>query len=135
MLTKVFRIGNDPVIRYTPSGNAVLNLSLAYNYGRKGDDGKRPTQWIEGSLWGKQADALAPYLTKGKQVGASIDDLHIEQYKLKDGGEGVKLIGNIISVDLVGGQVSQEKTSKPDRPTAAPASDSGFDDIEDDIPF
>jgi single-strand DNA-binding protein len=37
------RIANDPVMRYTPEGTAVLNLSLPCDYGRKGQDGKKPS--------------------------------------------------------------------------------------------
>ena len=55
-LAGVFRIGRDAEVRHTAKGDSVANLSLAYNYGQKGSDGKRPSQWIDGSLWGKRAD-------------------------------------------------------------------------------
>ena len=44
ILTGLARIGKDAELRYTASNEPVANLSLAFNYGRKGDDGKRPTQ-------------------------------------------------------------------------------------------
>ena len=37
------RIGKDAEVRYTPGGTAVANVSLAFTFGKKGDDGKRPT--------------------------------------------------------------------------------------------
>jgi hypothetical protein len=37
------RLGRDAELRYTPNGDAVCNLALACEYGRKGQDGKRPT--------------------------------------------------------------------------------------------
>jgi single-strand DNA-binding protein len=40
----------------------VANVSLAFTYGKKGDDGKRPTQWVDASLWGQRAESLAPYI-------------------------------------------------------------------------
>lgn len=108
MLTKAFRIGNDPKIRFTKNGDAVLSLSLAYNYGRKGEDGKKPTQWLDASLWGKQAEALAPYLQKGGHIVASVDDLHIEEYEGKNGA-GHKLSGRVAAIEFVG---SKELTGR-----------------------
>lgn len=133
MFTKSFRIGNEPVIRYTQKGDAVLSLSLAYAYGRKGEDGKKPTQWLDASLWGKQAEALAPYLNKGGQIVATIDDLHIEVFQGKN-GEGHKLAGRVINLELIGGKPEGQTKPQPAQKPAASQS-SGFDDMEDDIPF
>ena len=78
------RIGRDVELRYTPSGDAVCNIALAVDYGRKGQDGKRPTQWYEVSLWGKRAEALQPYLLKGGMIrnatnAPSVDPTILEQ--------------------------------------------------------
>ena len=62
------RIGKDAEVRYSPNGDAIANLSLAFTYGKKGTDGKRPTQWVDATLWGKRAESLAPYLKKGGQI-------------------------------------------------------------------
>lgn len=141
MFTKLFRIGNDPQIRFTQKGDAVLGLSLAYNYGRKGDDGKKPTQWVEGSLWGKQAEALEPYLKKGGQVVCTLDDLHIEEYEGKHGA-GHKLVGKIVGIEFAGGAQSEPKranSTQHDQHSSQPSprggGASGFDDMYDDIPF
>ena len=56
------RIGKDAEVRFTPGGTAVANVSLAFTYGKKSDDGKRPTQWVDASLWGQRAESLAPYI-------------------------------------------------------------------------
>ena len=53
------RIGRDVELRTTQSGETVAGLSLAFSFGKKGADGKRPTQWVDASLWGKRAEALA----------------------------------------------------------------------------
>jgi single-strand DNA-binding protein len=135
MFTKLFRIGNDPVIRFTKNGDAVLGLSLAYAYGRKGEDGKRPTQWLDGSLWGKQAEALAPYLMKGNQISATLDDLHIEEYEGKN-GKASKLAGRIVNIELVSSGQS-ERNQVPSKPEPRPSSakpSSNFSDMEDDFP-
>ena len=60
------RIGRDAELRFTAAGDAVCSVPVAVDYGRKGQDGKKPTQWYEVTLWGKQAEGLAEYLTKGK---------------------------------------------------------------------
>ena len=97
-LSGLFRIGRDAEIRHAPSGDAVINLSLAYNYGPRKDD---KTQWIEASLWGKLAEALVPYLKKGGQIYAIIEDPHIETFQGKN-GEGVKLAGRVLKIELAG---------------------------------
>ena len=76
-LTGLFTLGRDAETRVTQGGTTVVQLAVAYNYGRKGDDGKKPSQWVRASMFGKQAEALIPYLTKGKQVSLVIRDLHI----------------------------------------------------------
>lgn len=134
------RIGRDAEIRRTASGEAVASLSLAFTYGRKGEDGKRPTQWVDGALWGKRAEALAPYLLKGGLVVATLEDVHIETFRKQDGSEGVKLAGRVIDIELAGGGERQAEAprqapaARPAPRQAAPAG-SGFDDMSDDIPF
>ena len=70
-----------------------MQLAVAYNYGRKGEDGKKPSQWVRASMFGKQAETLAPYLTKGKQVSLVIRDLHIATFQKQDGTTGTSLEG------------------------------------------
>lgn len=134
MFTKLCRIGNDPTIRFIPSGDAVLSLSLAYNYGRKGDDGKKPTQWIEASLWGKQAEAVTDYLHKGDQISVAIDDLHIETYEGKN-GPGHKLAGRIVSFDFVSGKREPAQDTHNTAKSDGYAPKEAFGDVGDDIPF
>jgi single-strand DNA-binding protein len=79
ILTALARLGRDAEVRHTPKGEAVANLALAINYGRKGSDGNRPTQWVEASLWGARAESLAPHLMKGKLLYVVIEEPHIER--------------------------------------------------------
>ena len=46
----MMRLGRDAELRYTPNNEPVTNLSLAYTHGKAGQDGKRPTQWIDATL-------------------------------------------------------------------------------------
>lgn len=136
------RVGRDVEVRNTTGGDAVASVSLAFSYGRKDDDGKKPTQWVDGALWGKRAEVLAPYLTKGVLVTVAIEDAHIETFKRADGTEGVKLTGCITAIDLAGG--GEKKPIRTPTPAprqqqrAAPArapAGGGFDEMDEDVPF
>ena len=137
------RIGRDAELRKTQSGESVLNLSLAFSYGRKGDDGRRPTQWVDATMWGKRAEALAPYLQKGGLVSVTLEEVRIETFTGKN-GESHKLAARVVDIELAGGSKDGSKDGSaapapqrapaPPRATSAPAS-SGFQDMDDDIPF
>ena len=66
----VGNLGNDPELRYTPSGQAVTNLSVATNRKWTGNDGQthEETVWFRVSVWGKQAETVNQYLSKGSKV-------------------------------------------------------------------
>jgi single-strand DNA-binding protein len=127
------RIGKDAELRTTASGEHVASLSLAFAYGRKGDDGRRPTQWVEAALWGKRALALAPYLKKGGLISVTLEDVCIETYQGKN-GQGTKLVGRVMDIELAGGD-RPAQTATPVAPKATAKAGSGFDDMEDDIPW
>lgn len=142
ILTGLARIGKDAELRYTSNNEPVCNISLAYNYGRKSDDGKRPTQWIEASLWGKRAETLAPYLLKGKQVDVVLEEPHIETFEGKN-GTGHKLVGRVLAIEFAsdgqrqdGQQQSAPAPQQRQAPTPRPQQQAGgFGDFDDDIPF
>lgn len=75
----VGRIGIVPEPRYLPDGKVVLNVGLAvkrqYNpYERKAlnvNYGEEETDWFTLELWGKNAEFMAQYVTKGARVGVS----------------------------------------------------------------
>ena len=66
----VGRLGRDPETRYTSSGQAVCNFSLATDESFKDKSGERQkrTEWHKIVLWGKQAEVAQQYLKKGSQV-------------------------------------------------------------------
>lgn len=147
LMVGVARIGNEPVARYTPDGKPVMDLSLAFDYGRKGADGRRPTQWISATMWGDRVEKLQPYLTKGSQVFVTLSEPHIETYEKKDGsGQGFSLRARINDLEFVGGrrEAGSDDMGEPamgGAPAKAaggakPAAKStGFDALDDDIPF
>lgn len=129
------RLGKDAEVRFIPSGEAVIGLALAFTYGKKGADGKRPTQWLEGSFWGARAQALAPYLLKGGLVSITLDDVHIETYQSAK-GEGHKLVGKVAQIELAGGgQAAAAPAQQRPAPAPRPAAKPDFTTEPDDIPF
>jgi len=128
------RIGRDVEIRYTNSGEAVANISLAFTYGKKGDDGKRPTQWIDASLWGKRAESIAPYLKKGGQIVAYLEDVHSQTYTKPDGTPSTKVVGRLADLELISSSEPVVEV-KPKPKLVAKDTGSGFDDLPDDVPF
>ena len=106
----IARIGKDVEVRYSPNGDAIANISLAFSYGKKQADGKRATQWVDATLFGKRAESLAPYLKKGGQIVAYLSDVNVQTYESKS-GQGVKLVGKIDDLELIGGQ--SERTPQP----------------------
>ena len=72
-LNKVMLIGNlgqDPEMRYTPSGKPLTKFQLAANRSWTTSDGekKSETEWFNIVAWGKLAEICNQYLKKGKQV-------------------------------------------------------------------
>jgi single-strand DNA-binding protein len=129
------KLGRDAELRYTNTGEPVANLALAFTYGRKGDDGKRPTQWVDATIWGKRAEAMSPYLTKGTSVSVIVEEAHIETYKKRDGSEGFKLVGRVSALDFAGSPQTGAPAEKP-APKPAPAESGGsLADMDSDIPF
>lgn len=159
-ITGVFRLGRDAELRRTPAGDAVANLALAFNYGKKGEDNKRPTQWVDASLWGARAEALVQYLRKGDAISCTLSDPHIETYEGQN-GQGHKLVARVLDLELISGQGDRQQgnqqSQQPARQPAqqqAPARNgyaeargggaprqptqggaSGFDDMDSDVPF
>jgi len=137
-------LGRDAEVRHTAQGDPVASLSLAFTYGKKGTDGKRPTQWVDGSLWGPRAEALQPYLLKGTRVYVVLDDAHIEAFQRQDGSQGVKLAGRVSVIEFAAKPAdrqaapAQQQTAPPARSTQArqpqPAA-ATLADMDDDIPF
>jgi len=148
MFTKLVNIGRDAELRYTANNKAVIGLACAYDVGW-GDNKK--TQWIEVAIWGKQAESLAQYLLKGKQIVINADDLELETYQKNDGSQGSKLKCRAININLVrdGSQQNQQPQQQAPRqqqaqqqvqqPQQQNTSNSpayqGDDSFDDDIPF
>lgn len=140
----LMRIGRDAEVRYTTGGQPVVTLSLAYNHGKKAEDGSRATQWIEAGFWGDYAAKAAPNMLKGTLIHAVLEDVHIEDYTKRGGETGFKLAARMQSFDFATPKGDGQRQQSPapaasSAPRARPAPpmspSSGFDDDPDDIPF
>lgn len=135
----VFRLGRDAEFRSTGNGTSALSLALAYNYGRAENGGKRPSQWIDATIWGKRAETLGDYLKKGTQISALLSDVHIRTYQKKDGTEGFSLSATVQDVEFCGGgnggQQRQANTQTQSNNTQSKGPAPADADFDDDIPF
>ena len=62
------RLTRDPELRYTSSGRAVCQFSIAISRNYTNQQGQRDTDFINCVVWDKQAENLAKYITKGRLV-------------------------------------------------------------------
>ncbi len=63
------RLGQDPEMRYTPSGKPLTKFQLAVNRSWTTDGEKKTeTEWFNVVAWGKLAEICNQYLKKGQQV-------------------------------------------------------------------
>ncbi len=69
-ITIVGRLGQDPEVRMTPSGQACANVSVAVSKSWTNRDGKKEerTEWFRVTAWGKLAEIVGKYLKKGALV-------------------------------------------------------------------
>ena len=69
-ITIVGRLGRDPEMRYTPSGQAVTSFNVATDRQYTDANGQKvkETTWFRVSVWGKQAETTNQYLKKGLMV-------------------------------------------------------------------
>ncbi len=121
-------VGRDAEVRVTPSGQSVLNFTVANNIGF-GD--RQQTLWIRVALWGKRAEgSLQNYLKKGQQVFVS-GELTQREYQANDGTTKTSLELNANIVDLVGkrNEQSQQPQQQNNQQTSQPGSLDDFDDV------
>lgn len=99
----VGHLGRDQEMRYTPQGTAVSNFSIATTERRKDRSGEMQemTTWFKVSVWGKQAEAVSPYLLKGRQVYVE-GRLRTEEYTDRDGNKRVSLEVTASDIQLLG---------------------------------
>ena len=142
MINKVIlvgRLGRDPELRYTPSGTAVANFSLATDE-RWSSDGETQsrTEWHNIVVWSKLAEICNQYLTKGRLVFIE-GRLQTRDWEDKDGNKrrtteivasDMKMLGGRREDAPVGQTVAAETGSSSES-----SNDMEVGITDDDIPF
>ena len=155
-VNKVILMGNcgrDPEVRYLPSGQAVANVSIATSTKRKDKNSGETiedTQWHRITFYDRLAEIAGEYVKKGRPIYVE-GRLKYGTYTDKTSGVEKNTV-DIIATELQllggregmggpsdeGGGRAPARSAAPAAPsaprTAAPAK-SGFDDMDDDIPF
>lgn len=148
-VNKVIIVGNlgaDPETRYLPSGDAVTNIRVATTdkwKDKNSGETKEQTEWHNINFFGKLAEIAGQYLRKGSQVYVE-GSLRTRKYTDKNGVEKYATDIRADTMQMLGSRqgMGEGPTSAPapQRQAAAPqnrapAAPSGFDDMDDDIPF
>ena len=164
-VNKVILIGNcgrDPEVRYMPSGQAVANVSIATSSRRKdrtSGELVEDTQWHRVTFYERLAEIAGEYVKKGRPIyvegrlkyGKYTDQSGVEkntvdiiatELQLLGGREGMGRPGEGGGQSYGGGAPAPAPAPRAAAPSAAPRQEpsqapaaSGFDDMDDDIPF
>jgi single-strand DNA-binding protein len=138
-VNKVILVGNlgrDAEVKVTASGQSVASFSIATTETwTKDGEKKEKTEWHRIVLWGRQADTLQPYLTKGKQIYVE-GRLETRQWE-KD---GQKHYTTEIKADRIvllggGGGRGSERVERTDAGGYSEAMRDPAPITDDDIPF
>lgn len=128
-ITIAGRIGKDAELRSTNNGDQVCGFSVAVD-SRQGRE--KVTNWWRVSLWGKRAEALSQYLTKGSNVTVS-GEFSLGDY---DGKPQLNIRANEIALQGGSAGASDQRREPTQQSGVAYSKSSGFDDdLDDEVPF
>jgi single-strand DNA-binding protein len=103
------RLAADAEIKYTPSGTAICNFTVASDVGF-GD--KKSTNWFKCAIFGKRAEGVGPHLKKGQEVTV-FGSLTLREYTNRDGIKAVSPDVDVSEIALMGGKGKQEAAPAP----------------------
>ena len=154
-VNKVILVGNlgrDPEVRYAPSGAAICNVTIATSRNWKSkDSGERQeeTEWHRVVFYDRLAEIAGEYLKKGRPVYVEgrlktrkwTDKDGVEKYTTEIIAQEMQLLGSREGGAMPGDDASSAtpraapaaRSAPPAKPAPKPAT--GFDDMDDDIPF
>jgi single-strand DNA-binding protein len=131
-------LGNDPEMRYTPSGIPVTSFSLAVNKSWVSQDGQRQdkTIWFRVTAWRKTAETVSQYLTKGQRVLVVGEIEEARAYTDRDGNLRASLEVTAQTIKFLGSrnEASGGHEAASYGPAAVPAGE-GQELRDEDIPF
>jgi len=138
-INKVILIGNlgrDPELKFTPSGVAVANFSMATSEewkDKETGEKKEQTEWHKIVVWRRLAEICGEYLKKGSKV-------YIEgklQTRSWEDSDGVtKYATEVVAhtMQMLGGKPQQDQQPRPKKDASAPQANVGWP-ADDDVPF
>lgn len=99
------RVGNDPEVKTFDGGKKVANLNIATNDYYKNEKGERTeqTEWHRVVAWGKTADIIEQFVSKGKEIAVEGKLTH-RSYDDKDGTKRFVSEVLISEIQLLGGK-------------------------------
>ena len=140
------RLGRDPEMRYTSSGTAVVNFSLATNHPVKDQSGNNSdqTEWHQIVAFGRTAEVANEYLTKGRLVYIE-GRLQTRSWDDQNGQKKYKTEVVCSTLQFLGGRGETEDSADSATEHAPPVDESADDsnngkekapaEEEDDLPF
>ena len=159
----VGNLGKDPEMRSFPNGDQIANVTIATTdkwKDKQTGEAKEATEWHRVAFGGRLAEIAGQYLRKGSQVYVEgslrtrkwTDKDGIEKYSTEIRADSMQMLGSRQGMggpgasDEGGGYDAPRSAAAPSAPRAAPAAAprqapaatkaaSGFDDMDDDIPF
>lgn len=134
-ITLIGNLGQDPEMRYTPSGVPVTSFSLAVNKSWVNADGQRQdkTLWVRVSAWRKLAETASQYLTKGRQILVIGEIEEARPWTDRDGNNRASLEVTAQSIKFLGGKGESTNGNAASEP-AGDGLPNTLDDVES-IPF
>lgn len=84
------RLARDPELRHTQSNMAVCSFTLAVDRDRKDQNGERQTDWLDCVAWGRQAEFVSQWFTKGT-MAIVVGRIQSRNWEDKNGGKRVSI--------------------------------------------
>ena len=144
-VNKVILVGNlgqDPDVKYLPSGDPVCNFSVATTDSWRDKEGNKQesTEWHKVSFFGKVAEICGQYLKKGSAVYVE-GSIRTRKWQDKEGNDRYTTEIKGDRMQMLGGKKPESgdapsgEAPKPRQQAAPKEGGGGFDDFNDDIPF
>ena len=127
------RLFKDPEVRFTASGEAMCDFSIAVNWKTKDKDG---TEWVRIKSFGKLAGICGDYLKKGSQVFIA-GRMTTRKWQNKDGVDQYTTEVVADQMQMLGGKSDAPPAAKPDGAYRAMKEGTTvpLEDMNDDVPF
>ena len=120
------RVTRDSELRTTPNGTAVADVSVVSNrVWSKAGDRQEESTFVDVTLWGKQAESLTPYLTKGRHVMVEAR-LKLNSWETDEGVKRNKLTLVAENVNLTPNNANPSQSKQETASTSSKDEDAPF---------